>query len=186
MSTGTVLRRQAVRPALSRRQLGKGKLPPELLAAAHSGVLTKTNTAKGSQGRQAVGRVRYERTAAKARKEHPDRPVRAAFHATGRPPARAAVLYLRDAADQPIALYDAEMSRRDVHRSARYLGLVGRLAAGAISPGAFRARVRLWRPVMITGPEAVAGEYRFLDDSDAVLALVEGDRVSESDVWFQS
>jgi hypothetical protein len=78
------------------------------------------------------------------------------------------------------------MSRRDVHRSARYLGLVGRLAAGAISPGAFRARVRRWRPVTISGPETVAGEYRFLDDPDAVLALVEGDRVSESDIWFQS
>jgi hypothetical protein len=78
------------------------------------------------------------------------------------------------------------MSRRDVHRSARYLGLVGRLAAGAISPGAFRARVRLWRPVTITDPETVAGEYRFLDDPDSVLALVEGDRVAETDIWFQS
>jgi hypothetical protein len=51
-------RRRANRPALSRRQLRKGKLDPELLATARHGVLTRTNTVKGSQGRQAVDRAK--------------------------------------------------------------------------------------------------------------------------------
>ena len=69
------LRRQSGRPALSRRQLRKGKLSPELLAAARSGLLTKTNTAKGSQGRQAVDHIKgYE---PRARRTVPGETVRA-------------------------------------------------------------------------------------------------------------
>ena len=69
------LRRRANRPALSRRQLRKGKLSPELLAAARSGILTKANTAKGTQGRQAVDRVKgYE---PRARRTVPGETVRA-------------------------------------------------------------------------------------------------------------
>jgi hypothetical protein len=68
-------RRRANRPALSRRQLRKGKLSPELLAAARSGVLARMNTAKGTQGRQAVDRVRgYE---PRARRTIPGETVRA-------------------------------------------------------------------------------------------------------------
>ena len=67
--------RRANRPALSRRQLRKGRLAPELSAAVRSGVLTKANTAKGSQGRQAVDRVKgYE---PRARRTVPGETVRA-------------------------------------------------------------------------------------------------------------
>jgi hypothetical protein len=69
------LRRRANRPALSRRQLRKGKLSPELLAAARSGILTKANTAKSTHGRQAVDRVKgYE---PRARRTVPGETVRA-------------------------------------------------------------------------------------------------------------
>ena len=52
------LRRLARRPALSRRQLRKGKLSPKLLDAARRGLLTRANTAKRTRGRQAVDHVK--------------------------------------------------------------------------------------------------------------------------------
>jgi hypothetical protein len=68
-------RHRANQPALSRRQLRKGRLSPELLAAARSGALTKATTAKGSQGRQAVDRIKgYE---PRARRTVPGETVRA-------------------------------------------------------------------------------------------------------------
>jgi protein involved in polysaccharide export with SLBB domain len=84
----------------------------------------------------------------------------------------------------PVLLYNAELSRRDLRRDARHLSLVGQLTEGRLSPGAFRARVRNWRPVTVLGPAEVAGEYRFLSDPDAVLALAEHARGDEPE-WIR-
>jgi protein involved in polysaccharide export with SLBB domain len=84
----------------------------------------------------------------------------------------------------PVLLYNAELSRRDLRRDARHLSLVGQLTDGLLSHAAFRARVRNWRPVTVLGPAEVAGEYRFLSDPDAVLALAERARGEEPE-WIQ-
>ena len=67
------LRRQATRPALSRRQLSRGKLPVELLNAARGGLLSDSNTARGTQGRQAADAAAYR---PRARRTSPEESVR--------------------------------------------------------------------------------------------------------------
>jgi len=84
-------------------------------------------------------------------------------------------------------LYEAEIARRDARRVARHLGLIAQLVE-ARSPERAREvarrvrRVRTWRPITIVGPPEIAGEYRFLNNPDAIVALAEQLRAEDAEV----
>jgi hypothetical protein len=129
------LRRLASQPALSRRQLSKGRLSPDLLAAARNGVLTKANTAKGSQGRQAVDRVKgYE---PRARRTVPGETVRARL---GHAPAPEVVWSAVPTTSGVIEVFTA--TRRESSRVGVYSHDVGLLLDGDLDPRDFE---RKWR-----------------------------------------
>jgi hypothetical protein len=127
------LRRLASQPALSRRQLGKGRLSPDLLAAARNGVLTKANTAKGSQGRQAVDRVKgYE---PRARRTVPGETVRARL---GHAPAPEVVWSAVPTTSGVIEVFTA--TRRESSRVGVYSHDVGLLLDGDLDPRDFERK----------------------------------------------
>jgi hypothetical protein len=165
----------------NRKRRRRADLPPELLEQARRSRLTVANTVKGSVERSAVDAIKYERRAARRGEGQTVR--EALSHAkpgTLRP--RAALYGERDGI--PVLLFDAEFSLRDLVRVARHLALVGQLTEGRLSPAAFRARVRSWRPVTVIGPSEIAGQYRFLSDPDAVIALAENARGDEPE-WIR-
>jgi len=177
------LHRQAARPKLSRRQLRKGKLPPELLDAARRGLLTKTNTAKGSQGRQAVDRVKgYQPRVA----HHPELTARQAAGHEMPGDLLPMVTFYAQLGAGPAVLVDVTVSRRDARRVGRYLSLVAQLTEGRITPAAFERRVKGWRPIEILDPPGLRGQVRFLADPSAVLALAEIERGEERESWIDS
>lgn len=143
------------------------------------GRLTR-RTARTPAERRAVYRVTYRRRAAR---RGPGETVRQALghRKLGAATPRATLYVERDGV--PALLYDVELSRRDLGRAARYLSLVGQLLAGHLSPAAFRARVSRWRPITVLGPPEVAGQYQFLSDPDAVIALAELARGEEPE-WI--
>jgi hypothetical protein len=83
-------------------------------------------------------------------------------------------------------LIDVEISRADVHRVPRYLGLVGKLRTGRIAGETFQRRVTRWEPIDVLGPAEVAGRWRFLADPDAVLALTVVAEEEEIEDWVDS
>lgn len=174
--------KRAVRTAKARRkERRRSEIPPELLDRARRGQLTHANTERGTLERSAVDRVVYLRRA--GRRAEGETVREALSHRRPGVEQPKAVLYgKRDGA--PVLLYNAELSRRDLGRDARHLSLVGQLTEGRLSRAAFRARVRNWRPVAVLGPPEVAGEYRFLSDPDAVLALAEQVRGEEPE-WIR-
>ncbi|MGO9910346.1 MAG: hypothetical protein ACLPQS_04175 [Acidimicrobiales bacterium] len=177
------LRRRADRPGLSRRQLAKGKLPPELLAATSRGGLTKANTRPGTQGRQAVDRVKgYSPRVAR----HPELTARQAAGHEAPSDVLPVVTFFAVLGAAPTVLADVTVSRRDVRRVARYLGLVGQLSEGRISPEAFERRVASWRPVTILDPPGFRGQVRFLSDPQAAQFLSEIERGEERESWIDS
>jgi hypothetical protein len=172
------LRRAADRPAGSRNKAPN----PGLVAAAQAGLLTATNTAKGSAGRKAVDAVEYRRR----RRRHADEPARAALGHRA-PDDRTAVWSVLYADDPPRILYDAVVARRDARRVARHLGLLAQLAEARTPERARHAagrlrRVRTWRPLTVLGPPELAGEVRFLADPEAALALIEIVRAEDAEV----
>ena len=152
------LRRQANRRALSRRQLRKRKLAPELLAAARSGVLAKTNTAKGTRGRQAVDRVRgYE---PRARRTAPGETVRARL---GHAPAPEVVWSAVPTTSGVIEILTT--TRRESSRVGVYSHDVALLLDGDLEPKEFERKWRRRRREI--GPD-VELEWR----ADVVIALM--------------
>lgn len=143
------------------------------------GRLTR-RTARTPAERRAVYRVTYRRRAAR---RGPGETVRQALgHRRPSSQAPTATIYVeRDGV--PALLYDVELARRDLGHAARHLSLVGQLLSGHLSPADFRARVSRWRPVTVLGPPEVAGQYRFLSDPDAVIALAELARGEEPE-WI--
>jgi hypothetical protein len=151
-------RRRANRLALSRRQLGKGRLSPDLLAAARNGVLTKANTAKGSQGRQAVDRVKgYE---PRARRTVPGETVRARL---GHAPAPEVLWSAVPTTSGVIEVFTA--TRRESSRVGAYSHDVGLLVDGDLDPVDFERKWR--RRKRDIGPD-VELEWR----ADVVFALM--------------
>ncbi len=144
-------------------------IDPELLKAARQGILTRSNTRKGTAERRAVDRATY----LERRKAHPELTARqaAGHEGPGDIPPSATVFVQTPSG--PVILFDAQLSRRDVRRAGRYLSLVGQLAEGRLSGDAFRARVRPWRPVTVLGPADLAGSYRLVSDPDAALILAD-------------
>jgi hypothetical protein len=151
-------RRRANRPALSRRQLRKGKLSPELLAAARHGVLTKTNTAKGSQGRQAVDRVKGY--APRAARTAPGETVRARL---GHAPAPEVVWSAVPTTSGVIEVLTT--TRRESSRVGAYSHDVGLLLDGDLDPNEFERKWR--RRKRDIGPD-VELEWR----AEVVIALM--------------
>jgi hypothetical protein len=177
------LHRRAKRPALSRRQLRKGRLASDLIDAARRGDLTKANTAPATQGRQAVDKVKGY--APRVARHHELTARQAAGHdAPGDRLPR--VTFYSQLGAEPTLIEDATVSRLAVRSVARYLGLVGQLGEGRISPEAFERRVRSWRPITILDPPGLRGQVRFLADPGAVLALEENQRGEERDSWIDS
>jgi hypothetical protein len=152
------LRRLAGRPALSRRQLWDQKLSPELVAAARTGLLTKSSTAKASQGRQAVDRVKgYE---PRARRTFPGETVRARL---GHAPAPEIVWSAVPTTSGVIEVLTA--TRRESSRVGAYSHDVGLLLDGDLDPKGFE---RKWhRRRRDIGPD-VELEWR----ADYVMALM--------------
>ena len=177
------LRRQAARPALSRRQLGKGKLPPELIAAARRGVLTRTNTVRGTQGAQAVDRVKGYRSRVA---QHPELTARQAAGHEALGDVLPVVTFYAQLGAGPAVLVDVTVSRRDARRVGRYLSLTGQLTEGRITPTAFERRVKSWRPITILDPPGFRGQVHFLSDPVAVYALAEIERGEERESWIDS
>jgi hypothetical protein len=177
------LRRWANRPALSRRQLGKGRLASELIDAARRGDLTKANTAPGTQGRQAVDKVKgYAPRVAR----RPELTARQAAGHEAHGDRLPIVTFYAQLGAEPTLLEDVTVSRLAVRSVARYLGLVGQLGDGRVSPEAFERRVRSWRPITILDPPGLLGQVRFLADPAAVLSLEEVRRGEERDTWIDS
>jgi len=175
------LRLRADEPAPPRQ-----RPPDDLIAAARRGLLTRSNTRPGTQGRQAADSLVYQRRIAQRAK--PGRTVREAAGHTSRvaPVAMAGIVLARDGEGRPVELHDVELSRRDVRRAARHAALIRQLLNGRLAPAMFRARVRRWAPFTVLGPPEVAGRYTFLEDADAVIALAERARAEDRDVWFTS
>jgi hypothetical protein len=86
----------------------------------------------------------------------------------------------------PALLADVTVSRRDARRVGRYLGLVGLLREGRLSPAVFERRVTSWRPVTVLDPKGLRGQVRFLSDPAAVLYLAERERGEERETWIDS
>jgi hypothetical protein len=140
------------------------------LVRAERDELKTRSTRAGTAERQAVDRVEYDRR--KARRADAETVREALSHRQTGASSPTAVVYVQSDAG-PRVLFDAELSRRDLRRDARHLSLIGQLAEGRLSPGAFDAKVRQWRPVTVLGPPEIAGTYKFLSDPAAVLVLVE-------------
>ncbi|MGO9197336.1 MAG: hypothetical protein ACLQK4_09435 [Acidimicrobiales bacterium] len=86
----------------------------------------------------------------------------------------------------PTVLAAVTVSRSDVRRVARYLGLVGQLSENRISPDAFERRVASWRPVTILDPPGFRGRVRFFSDPQAAQLLSEIERGEERESWIDS
>ena len=152
------LRRQANRPALSRRQLRKGRLSPSLVEAARHGVLTRTNTATGSQGRQAVDRVKGY--APRAARTAPGETVRARL---GHAPAPEVVWSAVPTTSGVIEVLTT--TRRESSRVGIYSHDVGLLLDGDLDPRDFERKWRRRRRDI--GPD-VELEWR----AEVVMALM--------------
>ncbi len=76
------------------------------------------------------------------------------------------------------------VSRRDASRVGRYLSLVAGLLDGRVSPAAFRARVRTWRPVNVIDP--AWGKVHFVSDPAIVLALATAAQAQGVESWVDS
>ena len=76
--------------------------------------------------------------------------------------------------DPPRFIVLEGLSRRDTRRAARYDALVGPYGARRDVPREFRRRVGSWQPI--------AG-YRFLADTDAVLAILEQRRAQDAELF---
>jgi hypothetical protein len=146
-------------------------IDPELLAQARRGELTKANTEKGTPGRRAVDRHQY----LKRRAAHPDLSARQALGHPKPGDSRPTISLMVE--DDPRFIVIETDNRRDLRRAARYDNLVSQMASGRLSPEAFRRRVCSWRPI---------GEFRFLSDPDAVLAIIEARRAGELDLFVYS
>lgn len=161
------LRRSASRPAR------KGRQPPDrLIAAAEAGLLTRHNVAPGTRGAQAVNAVYYQRRTSPLNRK-PGQTVREqAGHETAevREQRSISVLYDRP---QPYEVLEG-LTRGEIRRAGRYNALVDQLAAGQLSPQAFRRRVSGWAPLR--------GE-RLLSDPDRVLAVLEARRASGLEIF---
>jgi hypothetical protein len=128
-------RQLASQPALSRRQLRKQKLSPKLLDAARRGVLTRTNTAKGTRGRQAVDHVKGY--APRAARTAPGETVRARL---GHAPAPEVVWSAVPTTSGVVAVLTT--TRRESSRVGVYSHDVGLLLDGDLDPRDFE---RKWR-----------------------------------------
>jgi len=142
---------------------------PELLAAARRKELTNANTRKGTPERRAVDRFKY----LKRKEAHPGITARQALGHPARGDTTPQISLL--VADPPRFLIIEALSRRDLTRAGSYEELVKRLENGRIRPADFHRRVASWRPI--------AG-HRFLSDPDAVLAILEGRRAQDKEVFY--
>jgi hypothetical protein len=170
------LRRDADRKAVPRK-------PPAddspLVQAARAGLLTTSNTNRGTRGRQAVDRV----TSLRREAARPDLSAREALgHQVAGTRPRVASFY---AANPPRFVVVEGVSLRDIQRAGRYMGSVGALldAHGrgasdwAEMARAFEARFRRWAPI---------ADLYLLADAHAVVALAEAQRAAEREVIFDS
>jgi hypothetical protein len=153
-----------------------------LLPAGHAERLTRRNTAPGTAERQAVTRAEYVSRRASRRELSARQALGHAAPGDVLPTAT----FFAEKDSGPTLLVDVTVSRRDVRRVARYLGLVGQLAEGRIAPAVFARRVGSWRPIRVLDPAELRGDVRFLADPAAVLALVEIDRGEERESWIDS
>lgn len=156
---------------LANRKGARGKPPTDrstLTAAAQSGILTRSNTKKGTRGRQAVDRV--ERIRRKQR-----RPDLSASEALGHRAKRERPAQISLMVEDPPRFIIIETDLQlDLRRAGYYDHLVNLLASGQMAPSEFRRRVSSWRPI--------AGE-RFLSDPDAVLALLDQLRAEDRETF---
>jgi hypothetical protein len=144
------------------------EIDPKLLALAHKGELTRSNTEPGTPERQAVDRVTYLRRRAA-------RPNLTARQALAHPAPGDVLPSISLLVDDPARFIIIEgLSRRDTSRAARYDALVGLMERGEMSRREFRRRVGSWQPI--------AG-YRFLADPDAVLAILEQRRAQDAELF---
>jgi len=182
-----VVRRNPL-PRSLRRAAARGAGPrtkppnPRLVAAFEAGLYGRNDFGPGTAGRRAADAVTYQRR----RRRHPDEPARAAVGHVA-PEDRTATWSVIYVDSPPRVLYEAEIARRDARRVARHLGLIAQLVE-ARSPERAREvarrvrRVRTWRPITIVGPPEIAGEYRFLNNPDAIVALAEQLRAEDAEV----
>lgn len=165
--------------SLRRSALSRGAPTQRLLDAADAGILTRTNTAKGTAGRRAVNQVEARRRIA-ARPDLPRREALGGKVAGSRP--TGATFY---GAGPPRVVVVEDVSVRDVQRAATYMGSVSALAAAnrrspeawAREARAFRVRFSHWVPI--------AG-IPLLADPDAALALAETVRAEGREPVFDS
>ncbi len=171
------LRGQADRLAFPRRQ------PPDsLIAQARRGVLTRGNTLPRTQGRQAANAAIYRKRAGR----HPELTARQAAGHEAPGDVLPTVSFFAQLGTGPTVLAAVTVSRSDVRRVARYLGLVGQLSENRISPDAFERRVASWRPVTILDPPGFRGRVRFFSDPQAAQLLSEIERGEERESWIDS
>jgi hypothetical protein len=172
----TALRRAASRPAL----IGRPPEPGTRLAdAARSGVLTRSNTWPGTQGRQAVDAEGYRRRQAKRRQG-----VRARAMAGHRPLDGTADFYSRTPEGAALVRLEG-LTAGEVRRAARYMYATAVLLDDLRSlpwdadatRRAFRRRFERWTPI---------GGLRVVSDPDAVVALAEHARIAEEEPIFDS
>ena len=160
--------------------LGRARLP-----RGHPDRLTSRNTRQGSPERRAVDRIEYLKRQSKGDRELTAR-QRAGHEGSEDKSPTAKAVYVRLPDGTPTTLYGAQVSRRDIDRVSRYLGLVGRLGENRLDEEMFRRRVRSWQPLVVLGPPDIAGTYRFLDDPGAARLLADLERTAERETWIDS
>ncbi|MGO9195974.1 MAG: hypothetical protein ACLQK4_02450 [Acidimicrobiales bacterium] len=136
----------------------------------------------GTQGRQAADAVIYRKRASR----HPELTARQAAGHEAPGDVLPVVTFFAQLGTGPTVLAGVTVSRSDVRRVARYLGLVGQLSENRISPEAFGRRVSSWRPVTILDPPGFRGQVRFLSDPQAAKFLSEIERGEERESWIDS
>jgi hypothetical protein len=144
-------------------------VPPDLLAAARSGRLTRANTWPGTPERRAVDRSVYLRRRAA-------RPSATARESLGHVPpgsiAPTASFFAERVEGGPLTLLVGVAIRRaDLRRVARFDAAVEALRRRRITPHAFERRVSRWAPVEVLAPPELAGRWRLVADPEAVAAL---------------
>lgn len=133
------------------------ELPAELLAAAHSRNLTRSNTRPGTPERRAVDRITYLRRRAKY-------PQQSARKATGH--GRSAATVTGHFAGQ-LRESRVQTSYADARRVGKYDSLLERLLDGVLTDAQFDKRAKRWVPVRVLGGELPPGQYRFADAKTA-------------------
>lgn len=174
---------RALRRAANRRALhGRPPRPgTRLYDAADVGLLTRSNTKKGTRGRQAVEAVEYRRR----RSAEPTLPAREALSHTVAGSRELVVTFYTTAPPRRITLQGEGITRRDVRRGGAYLHSVRALISDLHrDPGHAveikRGWERTWR-----SRAPIAG-FPFLATADTAIALAEQDRQTGEEPLFDS